>query len=250
MTWEGPAHCAWCCPWTGEPDLVRKQGSKPCSPCLDFSSCLLVPAWSPCPDFPTLWWPTNELCHQMNLFLSELLLVMVSYLNTRMQTSIPRLASNSQQLSPQPPCASILGVADRPGKNSGQLRTSALCTIPTIPISASQKWPCCWPSQQPIPLFFHPTRTPVLSGFPFPGLGLPDVLTSTVLGLSVLSSHADVQPQTDLEHCNIILLRWTSALGLWEMPSWVTHRGQWCHRLHLLVPHLQLALGMVTVSLF
>lgn len=86
------------------------------------------------------------------------------------------------------------------------------------------KRPCCWPSQQPVSLLFHPNRIPVLFGFPYPGLGLPDIFTSTVLDLSALSSHAGVQPQTDLERCNRILLRWTAALGLWEMPSWVTHR--------------------------
>lgn len=51
-------------------------------------------------------------------------------------------------------------------------------------------------------------------------------LSRAVLGLSVLRSHVVARPQTDLDHWNITLLRWTSALGLWEMPSQVTHRGR------------------------
>lgn len=127
-----------------------------------------------CP--PPFMWPVNEPCGQVNLFLSKLLLVMVSYLNTRMQTRIPRLASNLQQLSPQPLRAGVMGVAAVPAKGPQQLRTFALCALfPQSPFLLHK---------MAISLVFHPSRTPVLFGFPSPGLELPELFTSTVLGLS------------------------------------------------------------------
>lgn len=91
-----------------------------------------------------------------------------------------------------------------------------MCNSHNSPLT---KWPSAGLVNSQFLCFFHPNRTPVLFG-----IGPLDLFTSTVPDLSVLSSHADVQSQTDLECCDMILLRWTAALGPWEMPSWVTHR--------------------------